>query len=107
MNNLKIMGKGSELFFKEFISDNDQSVYFQMYDSIRVAILGQRLNPGEKLPPTRAIAKFCNVSRSTVQAAFDLLMAEGSLLEKSDQEHLSTTIFLKNFLLRSHQRPLQ
>ncbi|KAA3613113.1 MAG: PLP-dependent aminotransferase family protein [Calditrichaeota bacterium] len=72
-----MLGKGSDLFFKEFISNSDQPVYYQMYDSIRSAILEKRFNPGEKLPPTRSIAKFCKVSRSTVQNAFDLLMAEG------------------------------
>jgi len=72
-----MLGKGSDLFFKEFINDSDQPAYYQMYDSIRSAILEKRFNPGEKLPPTRSIAKFCKVSRSTVQNAFDLLMAEG------------------------------
>ncbi|MGI8825440.1 MAG: PLP-dependent aminotransferase family protein [Chloroflexota bacterium] len=49
----------------------------QVYDSIRSAILTGRLRPGDRLPPTRALATQLSVSRTTVTEAYDQLRAEG------------------------------
>lgn len=51
----------------------------QIYEQLRETILAGRLAPGTRLPATRALAKDLDVSRNTVSAAFDQLLAEGYL----------------------------
>ena len=46
---------------------------------MRAAILDGRLQPGSRLPPTRALAAAYGVSRNTAVAAYDLLLSEGYL----------------------------
>ena len=75
--------KESEIFFKDLLVNSEQPIYYQMYDALRSAIINGRLLAGEKLPATRSIAKFCQVSRTTVQTAFDLLLAEGYITGKT------------------------
>lgn len=54
-------------------------LYEQIYEYIRSEILEGRLTPGEKLPSSRALALHLQVSRSTVNLAYDQLLAEGYL----------------------------
>lgn len=49
----------------------------QLYFALRTAILEGRLPPGARLPSTRSLAADLAVSRNTVLAAFDQLLAEG------------------------------
>ena len=51
----------------------------QIYRQILTAILDRRLAPGARLPASRALAASLGVSRGTVVAAFDQLVAEGYL----------------------------
>ena len=53
------------------------SLYRQLYDELRTAILTGRLHPGERLPSTRRMASELGVSRRTVLDAFLQLYAEG------------------------------
>jgi GntR family transcriptional regulator/MocR family aminotransferase len=53
--------------------------YRWLYSEIRAQILGGRLAPGTRLPSTREFAKVYSLSRGTVVAAFDQLIAEGYL----------------------------
>jgi GntR family transcriptional regulator/MocR family aminotransferase len=48
-----------------------------LYDEIRLAIVEGRLEPGARLPSTRAVARQYRVARGTVVAAYDHLIAEG------------------------------
>ncbi|NIH88002.1 PLP-dependent aminotransferase family protein [Amycolatopsis granulosa] len=50
-----------------------------IYRQIRDAILDGRLRAGDTLPPTRELAQRLAVSRTTVSAAYDRLIAEGFL----------------------------
>jgi GntR family transcriptional regulator/MocR family aminotransferase len=50
-------------------------IYRQLLD----AILDGRLRPGERLPPTRELARSLQVSRNTVAVAYERLTAEGFL----------------------------
>ncbi|WP_431925459.1 PLP-dependent aminotransferase family protein [Amycolatopsis tucumanensis] len=50
-----------------------------IYRQIREAILDGRLRDGDALPPTRELAQRLAVSRNTVSAAYDRLVAEGFL----------------------------
>src|SRR5262249_40547289 len=49
----------------------------QIYAQLRAAILDGRLRAGDRLPPTRALARDLGVARLTVATAFDWLRAEG------------------------------
>ena len=51
----------------------------QLYDSLRAQILDGRLPPRTRLPATRELAADLGVSRNTVIAAYDALLAEGYL----------------------------
>ena len=48
-----------------------------LHRQLRSAIVGGRLQPGVRLPATRELAAALDVSRNTVVAAYDLLLAEG------------------------------
>ncbi len=49
----------------------------QLYAQLRAAILSGQLKAGERLPPTRALARTLGVARLTVATAYDWLRAEG------------------------------
>jgi GntR family transcriptional regulator/MocR family aminotransferase len=51
-----------------------------IYRQLRDAVLDGRLRPGERLPPTRELSQRLDVSRNTVAAAYERLVAEGFLV---------------------------
>jgi GntR family transcriptional regulator / MocR family aminotransferase len=55
------------------VGDRTESIYRQL----SAAIVDGRLRGGETLPPTRDLAASLGVSRTTVSAAYDRLLAEG------------------------------
>ncbi|MBE7635702.1 aminotransferase class I/II-fold pyridoxal phosphate-dependent enzyme [Sneathiella sp. P13V-1] len=55
----------------------------QLFLQLREAILDGTLKAGTRLPSTRLLAKDLNVSRNTILAAFDQLMAEGYLTSRT------------------------
>lgn len=55
------------------------SLYQQLYAGLRQAILQGRLRAGVRLPSTRELATALQLSRNTVMAAFEQLVAEGYL----------------------------
>ncbi len=57
-------------------------MYIQIYDYIKREILAGHLSAGEKLPSARALSAHLNVSRSTVDTAYEQLVAEGYLDSK-------------------------
>lgn len=50
-----------------------------LHEQLRKAIVDGRLRPCLRLPPTRSLASTLGVSRNTVVAVYDLLLAEGYL----------------------------
>ncbi|MBA3534472.1 MAG: PLP-dependent aminotransferase family protein [Ardenticatenales bacterium] len=56
---------------------SDTPLHRQLYDSLRRAILAGQLRAGTRLPSTRTLAQELGLSRNTVLAAFDQLLAEG------------------------------
>jgi GntR family transcriptional regulator / MocR family aminotransferase len=52
-------------------------LYLQLYQQLRRDILSGQITAGKRLPSTRDLAIHLEVSRNTVSAAFDLLLAEG------------------------------
>ena len=49
----------------------------RVYNSVRTAILSQQLRAGDRLPSTRDLAHDLGLSRNTIMAAFQQLIAEG------------------------------
>ena len=54
-------------------------LFRQIYEQIRGHVLAKRLLPGRRLPSTRVLAARLGVSRTSVTAAYEQLMAEGYL----------------------------
>ncbi len=52
----------------------------RIYRQLHEAIVEGRLEPGERLPPTRELAASLSVSRNTVAVAYERLTAEGYLV---------------------------
>ncbi len=52
-------------------------LYEQIYEYIKTDIRNGKIKCKEKLPSTRALAKYLEVSRSTVELAYEQLLAEG------------------------------
>ncbi|MBX9940971.1 MAG: PLP-dependent aminotransferase family protein [Candidatus Obscuribacterales bacterium] len=62
----------------------------QVYEQLKEAILTGRIKPGEKLPSSRELASELEVSRPTINAAFDLLSSEGFI-----ERRLGSGTFIK------------
>ncbi len=54
-----------------------EPLHRQLYRALRQAVVDGRLRPGERLPPSRALATEWGLSRNTVVTAYDTLLAEG------------------------------
>ena len=60
------------------LSDNsDKHLYEQIYEYIKREIVQGRMKQNEKLPSTRALSLYLQISRSTVSLAYEQLLAEG------------------------------
>ena len=57
--------------------DTKEPLYEQIYSYIRSEIRKGQLLPGERLPSTRSLSAFLEVSRSTVDLAYGQLVSEG------------------------------
>ena len=57
-------------------------LYEALYRCIREDILSGQLRPGEKLPSKRALAAHLEVSKITVESAYDQLLAEGYITSR-------------------------
>jgi GntR family transcriptional regulator / MocR family aminotransferase len=58
---------------------SEEPIYRQLYFRLLSEIRTGAIKPGERLPPTRELARSLNVSRNTVLLVFDQLTAEGYL----------------------------
>lgn len=54
-------------------------LYQQIYDYIREEIRRRQILPGERLPSSRSLSNYLQVSRSTVELAYEQLVSEGYL----------------------------
>ena len=52
-------------------------MYEQIYEYIRDEIRNGRIASGERLPSTRSLCRHLDVSRSTVELAYEQLLSEG------------------------------
>jgi GntR family transcriptional regulator/MocR family aminotransferase len=59
------------------LAAGDGPLYRQIYERVRGAISNGLLTPGTRIPSARALTKELGLSRSTIDAAYALLAAEG------------------------------
>jgi GntR family transcriptional regulator/MocR family aminotransferase len=67
---IRLPGKGSRRLLRN------------LHQQLRAAILDGRLQPGLRMPSTRAFAMHLRVSRNTAIASYDLLLSEGYLTSR-------------------------
>lgn len=82
IDGLKGRGKrASFAVFADFWLDarSSTSLWFQLYQQLRQAIISRRLPSGTRLPATRLLAEELGCSRNTILGAFEQLVAEGYL----------------------------
>ncbi|GAA2208419.1 PLP-dependent aminotransferase family protein [Nonomuraea monospora] len=63
--------------------DGRRDLAAQVYRQLLDAILDGRLREGERLPPTRELARRLDLSRNTVALAYDRLVADGFLVGRA------------------------
>lgn len=61
----------------KFDTQKGKKLYEQIYEHIKSEIKAGRFLAGEKLPSTRSLAQNLTVARSTVESAYEQLLAEG------------------------------
>jgi GntR family transcriptional regulator / MocR family aminotransferase len=59
------------------LSNTQQPLYFQIYEQIKRKIVSGEMPGGSKLPSKRQLAKDLNVSKNTIETAYQQLLAEG------------------------------
>jgi GntR family transcriptional regulator / MocR family aminotransferase len=62
---------------------SETPLYRQIYDALRAMILDRRLESGQQLPSTRALADELKISRIPVLDAYAQLLAEGYIESRS------------------------
>lgn len=71
----------------------------RLYDTVRAAILGGQLRPGDRIAATRRLAAELGVSRTTVLAAVEQLVAEGYLEAKTGSGTFVSSVLPDDLLL--------
>lgn len=66
----------------ELCPGSGKCLYEQIYEYIRQEIREGKLRPGERLPSTRSLAEYLQVSRSTASLAYDQLLSEGYIASR-------------------------
>ena len=66
------------------VNPNDKTpIYRQLYEQIASQVLSGALQPGEALPPIRAVSRELGVSMITVRSAWDELIRDGYLVSRT------------------------
>jgi GntR family transcriptional regulator / MocR family aminotransferase len=63
--------------------NSEKPLHRQIYDALRAMILERRLQPGQQIPSTRALADELGISRIPVLGAYAQLLAEGYIESRS------------------------
>ena len=66
----------------DFSKTDGKFLYDKLYEYIKGEIVDGRIRQGEKLPSTRALSSYLQISRSTVSLSYDQLLAEGYIKAK-------------------------
>lgn len=73
-------------------SDSKKPLYEQIYDHIRLQIADGKISCGEKLPSTRFLAGYLQISRSTAEAAYAQLISEGYMESRPNRGYYAGDI---------------
>ncbi len=76
----------------ELYQDGSKHLYLQIYEHIKMEIRKGKLLEGERLPSTRSLAEFLQVSRSTVELAYEQLLSEGYIISRPYRGHFVSEI---------------
>ena len=91
----------------ELRTGEGKCLYEQIYEHIRKEIREGKLLAGEKLPSTRSLAEYLQVSRSTVDYAYEQLLSEGYLEDRPYRGYFVCRLdglFLASELSRDRQQ---
>jgi len=84
------------------------SRYAQLYGALRDAILRGQISPGTRLPSSRDLASTLRISRNTVTAAFEQLVAEGYLESRvGDGTYISSALPEELLHVQSKREPIE
>src|SRR6204780_1211675 len=75
----------------------EKPLHRQIYDALRAMILERRLQPGQQIPSTRALADQLGISRIPVLGAYAQLLAEGYIESRSGAGTFVTTSLSDQF----------
>ncbi|KAA9001960.1 PLP-dependent aminotransferase family protein [Affinibrenneria salicis] len=73
----------TDLLLQQLGSQQQGTLNKRLYDSIRLVILDGAITPGSRLPSSRDLAQELALSRNTVLAAYEQLLAEGYIETRS------------------------
>ena len=81
------------------VNPNDKTpIYRQLYEQIASQVLSGALQPGEALPPIRAVSRELGVSMITVRSAWDELIRDGYLVSRTGSGcFVARAFYSKNF----------
>lgn len=82
-----------ETFIK--LNDGTQPLYMRVYGYYKGLIADGRLSAGAKLPSVRRCASELNVSRTTVEAAYLQLAADGYIISRPQSGYYVTDVVIK------------
>src|ERR1700735_1061401 len=77
---------------------SEKPLHRQIYDAFRSMILQRRLQPGQQIPSTRALAGELGISRIPVLGAYAQLLAEGYIESRSGAGTFVTISLSDQFL---------
>ena len=80
---------------------NEKSIYLNLYKAIKNAVINKTLNDNFKLPSSRLLAKDLEISRSTVNKAYELLT-----LEKYVKPKLGSGYYVTSSKSKKHKHKL-
>lgn len=79
-------------------NDNSKKTYEAIIDSIKTDIMNGKINPGQKLPPERELAKKFNVSRTSIREALRTLEILGVIKSVQGSGNYITGDFEKSLI---------
>jgi GntR family transcriptional regulator / MocR family aminotransferase len=78
--------------------NGEKPLHRQIYDAFRAMILDRRLQPGQQIPSTRALADELGISRIPVLGAYSQLLAEGYIDSRSGAGTFVSSSLSEQFL---------
>ena len=96
---------GSDLLLRLDRTASGDGLTRQIYSQLRAAILDGRLRAGDRLPPSRDLARDLGVARLTVATAYEWLSAEGYVYGRVGAGTFVAVVFAEPSLPTPHASP--